>query len=306
MNRQIRQVLHERYRIQSLLGRRAGRRTFLARDLQTGLSVVVKLLLFSPDFTWEDLKLFEREAETLKSLDHPAIPKFLDYFEIDIDSGRGFTLVQTYIKARSLQDWLESGRSFTEEDLKAIAKALLEILNYTHNRQPPVVHRDIKPSNVLLGDSNSNSLGQLYLIDFGSVQTAAHGGTVTVAGTYGYMPPEQFGGRAVPASDLYSVGATLIYLATGQHPADLLQQDLRIEFEQFASLSLSFIRWIQWLTNPNLSRRPASAEAALEVDFDRHFRPASHQLEVLPSNHGLFLNRRLSSSIQLKKNSQNS
>ena len=133
---------------------------------------------------------------------------------------KGSRFVQSHIQARSLQDWVESGRSFSEAELKQIAKALLKILDYLHQRQPPVIHRDIKPSNILLGDRDDNNSDALYLIDFGSVQTAAHGGTVTVVGTYGYMPMEQFGGRAVPASDLYSLGATLAYLATGLHPAD--------------------------------------------------------------------------------------
>ena len=124
MDKLIGKVIRDRYHIQSLLGRQTGRRTFLANDLQRGVSVVVKLLLFNPDFTWEDLKLFEREAEVLKSLDHQAIPKYLDYFEIETELGKGFALVQTYIEARALQDWIQSGRTFNEEDLKAIARQL--------------------------------------------------------------------------------------------------------------------------------------------------------------------------------------
>ncbi len=66
----IGQTVHNRYQIQSLLGHQTGRRTLLATDLDTQSPVVIKLLLFGPDFTWDDLKLFEREAETLKSLSH--------------------------------------------------------------------------------------------------------------------------------------------------------------------------------------------------------------------------------------------
>src|SRR4028119_126085 len=107
MNQLINRVLHDdRYRIQSLLGRQTGRRTFLANDLQTNSFVVIKLLLFGPNFTWEDMKLFEREAETLKALDHRSIPQYLDSFEADTELGKGFALVQSYIKARSLQEWL--------------------------------------------------------------------------------------------------------------------------------------------------------------------------------------------------------
>ena len=111
-------IFHKRYRIQSLLGRQTGRRTCLATDLQTGASVVVKLLLFGPDFTWSDLKLFEREAAVLKSLDHPAIPKYLDSFEVETEIGKGFVLVQSYIKAKSLQQWMQSGRTFSESELR--------------------------------------------------------------------------------------------------------------------------------------------------------------------------------------------
>ncbi len=141
---------------------------------------------------------------------------------------------------------------------------MLEVLEYLHTRQPPVIHRDIKPSNILLRNRSGNSPGSVYLVDFGSVQTAQHGGTITVVGTYGYMPPEQFGGRSLPASDLFSVGATLIYLATGQDPADLPQKDLQIEFEPLATLSYPFTRWLQWLTQPNPAQRPASAQKALQ------------------------------------------
>lgn len=261
-SRFVNQILHDRYQIQALLGRKPGRQTFLALDLQNQLPVVVKLLLFSPDFTWEDLKLFEREAETLKALDHPAIPQYLDFFEVEIELGKGFVLVQSYIEARSLQQLIEDGCRFGEAELTAIANALLDILEYLYRLHPPVIHRDIKPSNVLLKNRSGNSPGEVYLIDFGSVQTAAHGGTVTVVGTYGYMPPEQFGGRSLPASDLYGVGMTLIYLATGQHPADLPQNDLHIDFKHLTSLSESFISWLEWLTDPSLAKRPATAQDA--------------------------------------------
>jgi serine/threonine protein kinase len=214
-----------RYQIEQQLGKRAGRYTLLARDLQTQEQVVIKRLSFGEDFEWEDLKLFEREAATLKTLNHPAIPKYLDYFDLDLPSGKGFALIQTYIAAPSLEEHVRLGRSFSEAELVELATALLEILRYLHERAPAVIHRDIKPSNILLGDRTGNSVGPVYLVDFGSVQAAQSSGTVTVVGTYGYMPPEQFGGRGVPASDLYSLGATLIYLATGRHPADLSQMD---------------------------------------------------------------------------------
>ncbi|MBG1266478.1 serine/threonine protein kinase [Nostoc sp. WHI] len=254
-----------RYEIQQLLGKKAGRRTLLARDLETQELVVIKLLSFGSDFEWDSLKLFEREAETLKNLAHPLIPRYLNYFEVNLPTIKGFALVQTYIPAKTLEQYLQTGRTFTEAEVKQIAKALLEILIYLHGLYPPVIHRDIKPSNILLGDRSGNSIGQIYLVDFGSVQTvlATETGTRTVVGTYGYMPPEQFGGRTVAASDLYSLGATLIYLMTGIYPADLPQKDFRIQFEQAANVSPSFSNWLRLMIEPILERRFSSVVVAI-------------------------------------------
>jgi serine/threonine protein kinase len=254
-----------RYEVQQQLGKNAGRRTLLARDLESQELVIIKLLNFSSDFEWTDLKLFEREAETLKTLDHPHIPRYIDYFDIDLPEFRGFALVQSYITGQSLQDVIKAGRTFSTTEVKQIAKALLEILIYLHDRNPPVIHRDIKPSNIML--SGAGNIGDIYLVDFGSVQTiaATESGTITVVGTYGYMPPEQFGGRTVPASDLYSLGATLIALITGKHPADLPQKELRIQFEELVSLSPAITFWLRKMTEPGLDRRFTSAQSALQA-----------------------------------------
>jgi serine/threonine protein kinase len=129
-----------RYQVQQQLGKRAGRKTLLAYDLETQELVVIKLLSFGNDFEWDDLKLFEREAETLKALSHPAIPRYLDYFEIDSPNLKGFALIQSYIEAKSLEEHLKAGRTFSEGDIQQLAKALLQILIYLHRRQPPVIH----------------------------------------------------------------------------------------------------------------------------------------------------------------------
>ena len=256
-----------RYQIERQLGKQAGRYTLLARDLYTQNQVVIKRLSFGEEFSWDQLKLFEREAATLKSLSHPAIPHYLDYFELNLSSGHGYALVQTYIPAESLDTHLKAGRTFSEADVIEIATAQLEILRYLHERSPAVIHRDIKPSNILLGDRTGNSIGTVYLVDFGAVQTlvAREGGSLTVVGTYGYMPPEQFGDRTVPASDLYSLGATLICLLTGNHPADLPQVDQRIDFESATHLSPTLTRWLKRMVAPSLNQRFTSAQEALKA-----------------------------------------
>ncbi|MEH2095872.1 serine/threonine protein kinase [Nostoc sp. 'Peltigera membranacea cyanobiont' 213] len=305
----IGEILAERYEVQQLLGKKAGRRTLVARDLNTQELVVIKLLSFGGDFEWDDLKLFEREAETLKSLSHPLIPRYLDYFEVNSATIKGFALVQTYIPAKTLEQYFQSGRTFNEAEVKQIAKALLEILIYLHGLYPPVIHRDLKPSNILLGERSGNSLGQVYLVDFGSVQTvlATEGGTRTVVGSYGYMPQEQFGGRTVPASDLYSLGATLIYLVTGTHPADLPQKDFRIQFEQVANVSPGLTRWLKSMTEPSLERRLSSATEAMSTMVTEPCRSAGFAYAALEKPQttnlpALLASKPDGSKIQLTKN----
>lgn len=290
-------IWHQRYRPERRLSKRSGRHTYLAQDLLTSEQVVIKLLLFGPDFDWADLKLFEREAQILQTLSHPAIPQYRDHFEVSFEGGRGLALVQTYIDAPSLQEWMEQGRRFAEPEVRELAQKLLRILVYLHELHPPVIHRDLKPSNILLGSDQ-----QVYLVDFGSVQAAAprEQGSYTVVGSYGYMPLEQFGGRTVPASDLYSLGATLIHLLTGQHPADLPQEGARIVFEQAVHLSPPFRDWLRWLTEPLVANRPASARQALEALEHLDRRPA-----LIPSDAAAVPTRQPAGSrIQLHKSEQ--
>jgi hypothetical protein len=292
-----RPIWRQRYRPERRLSKRSGRHTYLAQDLLTSEQVVIKLLLFGPDFDWADLKLFEREAQILQTLSHPAIPQYRDHFEISLKGGRGLALVQTYIEAPSLQEWIEQGRRFAEPEVRDLAQKLLRILIYLHELHPPVIHRDLKPSNILLGSDQ-----QVYLVDFGSVQAAAprEQGSYTVVGSYGYMPLEQFGGRTVPASDLYSLGATLIHLLTGQHPADLPQEGSRIVFEQAVHLSPPFRDWLRWMTEPLVANRPASARQALEALEHLDRRPA-----LIPSDAAAVPTRQPAGSrIQLHKSEQ--
>lgn len=207
----------DRYKIERQLSQNGGRYTLLAKDTQSQASVIIKLLRFGNLPGWDDSKLFEREAKTLKNLDIREIPKYIDYFEVDNEHCRGFALVQEYIDAPSLKEVIQQGRKFTEAELIELADQLLTVLDRLHSYHPPIIHRDIKPSNILISNRSGNSIGKIHLIDFGSVQTAASS-EMTVVGTSGYIPWEQFSGKAVAASDLYAVGMTLRYLSTGIHP----------------------------------------------------------------------------------------
>ncbi|MFP4414552.1 serine/threonine protein kinase, partial [Coleofasciculus sp.] len=253
------QCLKEHYQLQQQIGNNAGRQTWLAQDLQSGEQVTVKLLAFNPQMEWDEFKLFEREAAVLKQLNHPRIPQYRDYFSLNQKIGAGlcwFGLVQDYIPGKSLQQLLNEGKRFTESQVRSIAKQVLEILIYLHGLNSPVLHRDIKPSNLILGEDK-----QIYLVDFGAVQDSAavEGVTFTVVGTSGYAPLEQFWGQAVPASDLYALGATLIHLLTGVPPADLPQRNLRIQFREQVSINSQLISWIEALTEPDLDLRLSCA-----------------------------------------------
>lgn len=266
---QPQEIIHQRYQLERQLGSNAGRETWLAQDLQAdGEMVVVKLLTIGGNVQWEDLKLFEREAKILQQLNHEHIPKYRDYFSID-DRYLWFGLVQEYIQGQSLRDYLTQGYRFSAAQVKQMAIAILEILIYLHELNPQVLHRDLKPSNLILtGNLEQNADDwNIYLVDFGSVQDSAtaEGKSFTVVGTYGYTPIEQYGGRAVAASDLYALGATMIHLLTGISPADLPQDDDgRVVFRDRTSASADLVQWIQNLVEPMVKKRYGSARIALE------------------------------------------
>ncbi len=261
------EIIKEKYQLKQRLGRTAaGHQTWLAKDLETEDNVTVKLLAFNPQMEWNEFKLFEREAEVLKALNHPKIPKYRDYFEIDKKEGEGvywFGLVQDYIVGKSLQELLEEGQHFSEEKVRKIAQEILEILIYLHQLNPPVLHRDIKPSNLILGEKDNS----IYLIDFGAVQSkaAVTGVTFTIVGTSGYAPLEQFWGKAVSASDLYATGATLIHLLTGIAPANLPQKDSIIQFSNKVNVREDLIYWLEKMTEIAVEKRFQTATIALNA-----------------------------------------
>jgi serine/threonine protein kinase len=258
------QILGDRYQIERELGQQEGRWTLLAQDLHARERVVIKLLCVDGEVDPKDLKLFEREAEILKSLAHPHIPKYLGYFQQRIPGGRALALVQTYVEGRSLADYVRRGRTFSESEAKQIAQAVLYILIYLQRRQPPIVHRNLKPSNILLVKR------KVHLVDFGSVKTLVNkpegtASALTLVGVHEYSPPEQLMGRLFMASDLYSLGLTVIAIMTGKTPSQLPQLNGRIDVSVLSDLNPVFVDWLQWMTELNLNRRLQSAIEALQA-----------------------------------------
>lgn len=259
--------LPDRYQLLQQLDEREGRDTWLALARLTQEQVVIKRLFQQNSFSIKEIELFQREAGTLKTLSHPCIPRYLDSFEFHGQDGNGFALVQTYIAGRSLQQWLNEGYRFSESEIYQIAASLLDILIYLHDREPPIIHRDINPGNILITAQPDHSIGQVYLVDFSAVQNFVIEsiGSFTVVGTYGYTAPEQLSGRPVKASDLYSLGMTLVQAMTGVDPAKLPHRGRRIEFESLISGSVTLCHWLRQMVEPNLDQRFPSAQSALQA-----------------------------------------
>ncbi|MFB2768337.1 serine/threonine protein kinase [Pelatocladus sp. BLCC-F211] len=274
------EIINQRYRILRKLGQGGVGITYAAVDLQSGEQVALKVLSLRHMSDWKKMELFEREAKILSQLNHPAIPRYLDYFQADTNSDHSFYIAQQLAPGTSLAMLVENGWRPHEGEVRQIAAQILEILIYLHSLTPPVIHRDIKPQNIILSfDSpqgnkeidcsshNNREAGKrLFLVDFGAVTDTYHNtvtGGSTVVGTFGYMAPEQFHSKAFPSTDLYGLGTTILFLLTGKSPADLPQRQLKINFRRHVKVSKDFANWLERMLEPVNIDRFSSAEVAL-------------------------------------------
>lgn len=250
-----------RYEVRATLGRGSFGTTYAAQDLRGGGLVAIKELDLGRVDEWKTVELFEREARILANLDHPRIPDYIDLIPIRPDAP-GY-LVQELAPGRSLAARLEAGERFTEDQVRDIAQQLLEVLRYLGGLLPPVVHRDIKPGNIIIGDD-----GRCYLVDFGSVRNAVEAsrtGGSTVAGTFGYMAPEQLHGDASARSDLFGLGMTLVHLLTGTSPAELGRRRLKVDYRSHVQVSEPLASFIDRLIEPVPEDRFGGAQPALDA-----------------------------------------
>lgn len=159
-------------------------------------------------------ELFEREARVLASLNDPGIPKFFDFF---VEEGKK-CLVMEMIHGQDLEKIVFATGPVVINQAVDWMIQTCEVLNYLHDREPPVVHRDIKPANLMVRTLNN----RIVVLDFGAVKEI---GTPlgTCIGAPDYTAPEQNRGEPLTQSDLYGVGATLIFLLTGESPQKFVQ-----------------------------------------------------------------------------------
>lgn len=264
------EIVAQRYRILDILGQGGIGTTYKAEDLQSGHQLALKALSLRRMTDWKKMELFEREAHILAQLNHPAIPHYLDYFQIDTPEDRSFYIAQQLAPGKSLEALVESGWHPDEAEVRCLAIQLLEIMVHLQSLTPPVIHRDIKPQNLILDSSLIPLLKEgwrnLFLVDFGAVQDTYHhtvtGGS-TVVGTYGYMAPEQFRGQAVLSTDLYGLGTTLLFLLTRESPANLPHRQLKINFRPYIRVSEEFADWLEMMLEPVIEYRFSCAQEAL-------------------------------------------
>ena len=261
----------ENYRVLKEFSSGSQAETFLAEEISTAKKVVLKKVGVSKVKSWKTIELFERECDILKNLNHPAIPSYIDSFHDTENDLENLYLVQNYIDGKNLADMIKSGRRFDLQEIYEIIKQLLHIQTYLHSLNPPLVHRDIKPSNIVF--TELDGLIKVYLIDFGTVNKSVVGniGSSTIVGTIGYMAAEQFMGKASHKSDLYSTGATLLFLLTAMEPTDFPVMDMQLQFEDNTAISqlnnddLNY--FIKRLINSSESMRYANTKEVL-IDLE--------------------------------------
>lgn len=151
------------------------------------------------------------EANMMKRLDHPSLPRIVDI----IDNGITIFVVMDYIEGESLDKILNEYGAQSEEMVITWAKQLCDALSYLHSQKPPIIYRDMKPANVMLKPE-----GNIKIIDFGIAREYKEQNLAdtTVLGTKGYAPPEQYSGQTDPRSDIFALGMTMHHLLTGVDP----------------------------------------------------------------------------------------
>ena len=210
-------TLSNRYLIQGVVGVGGMGAVYRARDLH--FPSVVKFVAVKemvnqardPLVRETIVKNFEREANLLATLSHPAIPRIHDYFT---QNERSYLILE-FIHGKDLETLLnETEGFFSQDQVIGWGIELCDVLQYLHEHRPEaIIFRDIKPSNIMINQHN-----HIVLIDFGIAKHFQSGEKGTMIGTEGYSPPEQYRGEATALADIYALGATLHHLLTRQDP----------------------------------------------------------------------------------------
>ncbi|MBQ8035613.1 MAG: serine/threonine protein kinase [Proteobacteria bacterium] len=225
--------LADKYTFVTKLGEGTQGKVYLAKRKSDGQKVAIKQLQIDSVKNWKEYTLFHREADMLAKLNMTGVAKFYEACEfLDANPPCSY-IVQEYIEGPTIKEILSTGTRLSLDRVYDLALQIIDILEKLHKHDPPVIHRDIKPSNIILKPLKGDNF-QAYLIDFGAVANPqVQAGGSTIAGTFGYMSPEQNIGQPTPQSDTYALAALLAYLISGVNPADMKIQDLRLIIDPY-------------------------------------------------------------------------
>ena len=246
------QSFKDAYQWGDIIGHGTQGNVYTATRLADGKKVVIKQINIHSIHNWKDYDLFRREAQVLESIDIPGVARFYEAAECLDDNPPCAYIVQEYISGKNLAQLIKDCHRFTLDAIYDILIQILKIIDQLHRHEPPIIHRDIKPSNLMLSPD-----GKVTIIDFGAVANPqVQGGGSTVAGTIGFMPPEQLMGKPVPASDIYAVAAVALQLITGIHPADIPTQDFYLIFEPLMQdKPHALVRLLREMLEPKVEQR---------------------------------------------------
>lgn len=214
-------ILGGKYEILKKIGQGGMSIVYVAMDTRLNKQWAVKEIKKNPkQDTRTLLKGLQMEANILKMVDHPVLPRIVDIINYN---GTVF-VVMDYIEGRPLSEVLKMEGAQPQDKVIEWAKDLCSALDYLHSMNPPIIYRDMKPSNIMLKPD-----GKVKLIDFGTAKEfdVESNADTTALGTRGYAAPEQFGdarGRGIhktdARTDIYSLGATLYHILTGKNPSE--------------------------------------------------------------------------------------
>lgn len=189
---------------------------YLARDLRFTVKKTIAIKEMN-NRTTDDMsqskavKIFEREANILASLNHLSVPQIYDFFTL----GSRSYLVMEHVYGDTLESIINKSEDFLpQSQVCRWAIELCDVLCYLHNHKPqPIIFRDMKPANIMITPDN-----HVILVDFGIAKAFQVGKKGTMVGTEGYSPPEQYRGEGTPSVDIYALGATLHHALTKKDP----------------------------------------------------------------------------------------
>ncbi|PSR16010.1 hypothetical protein C8255_20100 [filamentous cyanobacterium CCP3] len=284
-------VLQGRYRVMRLISSDSGfGRVYEAYE--RNVPKLLKVLKESYNTNGKVVELFRREAQVLSQLNHPGVPQvepegyFLYYSS---DSAQPLhCLIMEKIEGPNLKQWMvqQGNHPISERQAMLWLTQLTDVLDLVH--QHNYFHRDIKPENIMLRPS-----GQLVLVDFGAAREMTQtymanlgDSGITTVSSAGYTPPEQEQGQAVPQSDFYALGRTLIYLMTAKLPNDTAIYNSRTNAFTWRPLapqiSAPLADLVDDLIAPAAAQRPQSTATILE----RLAQVRSRQVSSLPRSIG--------------------